>query len=144
MADDFIELHLRRSSTLLFALCVAYGGAAVCVFSVSPSIAASLAGAAVLALLGVRDIRELALGTSRHSVRGVRQTGPVHWTLTRSDGIRFDRTRLCGVFCHPWLVGMRFEGKDGAKLTILVPRDGVDELQFRRLRVALRSRCQAC
>ncbi len=146
--DATLTVELKRSPTLIAALCVMHAGAFAIVW-IAPAGAITRAAlvlcvalSAVYVLLRYGRLGGLSKRVEDRFVQvvsAVEWDSGGNWSLRYAGSVQWQPCELREYWLHPWLVILRLRSDgDGRTLSVLIPADAVAADAFRRLRARLR------
>jgi len=147
--DATLTVELKRSPTLIAALCVMHAGAFAIVWTV-PAGAITRAALVLCVALSAAYVllrhgrlgglsKRLADRFVPRIVSAVEWDRDGNWSLRDSESEQWWPCELREHWLHPWLVILRLRPEAGSRaLNVLIPADAVAADAFRRLRARLR------
>lgn len=135
-----MRLELRPSRLLALWALITHAGALVCLWLAEPPLWAEVAlGALILA--GYLDLcTRHVLRTRPGAVVALIHPDRGPWRVVTRDGTVLAADIRGDTWVHPWLILLSFERRPKGTMTVLLPPDGADPNELRRLRVLLRTR----
>lgn len=133
-----LRLERRPSIRLMMILATVHGLALLVLLPLPLAGWLKMLLAAAVVAQGIVSWRGQADLSAPRAVKTLVWRTDNRWELFSPDGIGREARLLPGAYVHPWLVVLRFRDEDDCRCAVVLPPDGLDPDQHRRLRVRLR------